>query len=145
MSKETMKFVREDGKKVYQNLKEELYLNHSGLKDKTDITEILKQFRDLQEPEIFQSLKDASPKTEEESNGRKLMLSFLAEIILLGKSPQIEDGILDIEASSIFSVGKTKIPFRKSKQALLKKSKKQDTEDIDKKEKPYYLSSINFI
>ncbi|MGB2691196.1 MAG: hypothetical protein WBB48_04370 [Thermodesulfobacteriota bacterium] len=142
MSKETMKFVREDGKKVYQNLKEELYLNHSGLKDKTDITEILKQFRDLQEPEIFQSLKDASPKTEEESNGRKLMLSFLAEIILLGKSPQIEDGILDIEASSIFSVGKTKIPFRKSKQALLKKSKKQDTEDIDKKREAI-LSKLN--
>ena len=142
MSKETIQFVREEGKKVYENLKKEFYLNHTGLKDKTDITEILKQFRDIFEPEIFLSLKDSTPKTEDESNGIKLMLSFLAEIILLSKSPQIEDGILDLEASSIFSTGKTKIPFRKSRAALLKKSKKQNTEDIEKKREAI-LSKLN--
>ncbi|MFA9409386.1 MAG: hypothetical protein ACERKJ_11225, partial [Candidatus Dadabacteria bacterium] len=104
MSKETIRFVRKEGKKVYQNLKEEFYLNHAGLKNKTDITGIFKQYRDLLEPEIFQSLKDAKSHTEEDQNGIKLMLSFLAQTTLLSKSPQIEDGILDIEASSMFSV-----------------------------------------
>lgn len=142
MSKETIRFIRKEGKKVYENLNKEFYLNHSGLKDKTDITEILKQFRDISEPEVFQSLRDCNTKTEDESNGIKLMLSFLAKIILLSKSPQIEDGILDLEASSIFSTGKTKIPFRKSRTALLKKSKKQDTEDIERKREDI-LSKLN--
>ena len=142
MSKETIRFVRKEGKKVYQNLKEEFYLNHAGLKNKTDITGIFKQYRDLLEPEIFQSLKDAKSHTEKDQNGIKLMLSFLAQTTLLSKSPQIEDGILDIEASSMFSVGKTKVPFRKSETALLKKSKKQDTEDIERKREAV-LSKLN--
>lgn len=142
MSKDTLRFVREEGKKVYEKLSEELYLNNSGLKNKTNITEIFKQFRDITEPEIYQTLKDYIPQTEDERSGIKLMLSFLAEIILLSKSPQIEDGILDLEASSIFNLGKTKIPFRKSGAALLKKSKKQDKEKIEK-EREAVLSKLN--
>ncbi|GJM16180.1 MAG: hypothetical protein DHS20C13_15070 [Thermodesulfobacteriota bacterium] len=129
----TIKLIREEGKKLYQSLNEELYLNHAGLKNKTALTQTLKSFRDLLEPEVFQSLLDAKPNTEEKSNGIKLIRAFLAETILISKSPQIEDSILDIEASSIFAVGKSKISFRKSKSALLTKSKKEETENIENK------------
>lgn len=142
MSKETIRFVREEGRKIYEKLKEEFYLNHTGLKNKSNITEIFKQFGDITETEIFQNLKNCSTQNQEENKSVKLMMSFLAEIILLSKSPQIEDGILDIEASSIFSIGKTKLPFRKSKSALLKKSKKQDKENIEK-EREAILSKLN--
>ncbi len=133
MSTETIRLVREEGQALYQALKSELYLNHSGQKSKTEITKILKSFRDLLEPEIFESLKSITSNTQEEGNGIRLMLEFLAETILLSKSSQIEDGILDLEASSIFTVGKTKVPFRASGKALLKKSKKQETQEIEEK------------
>jgi len=142
MCRNTIRLIREEGKTLYRNLKEEFYLNHAGLKNKTDLTEILKSCRDLLEPEVFQSLKNASLKTKEDRNGIKLMLSFLAETILLSKSSKIEDSILDIESTSIFNVGKSKIPFRKSKSALLTKSKKQDTEDIEKKREAI-LANLN--
>ena len=104
MSTETTRLIREEGQTLYRALRKEVYLNHSGQKSKTEITEIFKSFRDLLEPEIFQSLKNTTSNTPEEENGIKLMLGFLAEINLLGKSSQIEDGILDFEASSIFTV-----------------------------------------
>ena len=122
MSKETIRHIRAEGEKAQKALSRELYLNYAGLKNKTDLTGILKSFQDLLEPEVFFSLREARAASEEEKNGTKLMLSFLARTILLSKTSQITDGILDLEASSIFSVGKTKIPFRSSKAALLKKS-----------------------
>lgn len=133
MSAETIRVVREEGKTICEALRKELYLNYSGQKSKTEITEILKSCRDLVEPEVFQSLRDSTSNTQEEENGIKLMLGFLAEIILLGKSSQIEDGILDFEASSLFTVGKTKVPFRAYKKALLKKSKKQEVKEAQEK------------
>lgn len=133
MSTETTRLIREEGQTLYRALRKEVYLNHSGQKSKTEITEIFKSFRDLLEPEIFQSLKNTTSNTPEEENGIKLMLGFLAEINLLGKSSQIEDGILDFEASSIFTVGKTKVPFRAYKKALLNKSKKQEVKETQEK------------
>jgi len=142
MSKETIRHIRAEGEKAHKALSRELYLNYAGLKNKTDITGILKSFQDLLEPENFLSLKETRADTEEERNGIKLMSSFLAETILLSKTSQIRDGILDLEASSIFSVGKTKIPFRSSRAALLKKSKKQETQEILEKREAI-LSKLN--
>jgi hypothetical protein len=142
MSRENIRHIRAEGEKVHQSLKEELYLNHAGLKNKTDITAILKSYQDLLEPEVFFSLREAGADTEEEKNGIKLMLSFLAETILLSKTSQIRDSILYLEASSIFSVGKNKIPFRSSRAALLKKSKKQETREIQEKREAV-LSKLN--
>ena len=142
MSKETIRHIRAEGEKAQKALSRELYLNHAGLKNKTDITGILKSFQDLLEPEVFFSLREARADTQEEKNGIKLMLSFLAETILLSKTSQIRDGILDLEASSLFSVGKTKIPFRSSRAALLKKSKKQETQEIQEKREAI-LSKLN--
>jgi len=142
MSKETIRHIRAEGEKAQKALSRELYLNYAGLKNKTDLTGILKSFQDLLEPEVFFSLREARAASEEEKNGTKLMLSFLARTILLSKTSQITDGILDLEASSIFSVGKTKIPFRSSKAALLKKSKKQETQEIQEK-RDDVLSKLN--
>lgn len=142
MCKDTIRLIREEGKAVFRNLEREIYLNHAGLKNKTEINEILTSHRELLETEIFQSLKDATPNAEENKNGIKLILSFLADIILLNKSSKLEDHILDIEASAKFSVGKTTIPFRKSRQALLTKSKIQDLEDIEEK-RTAILSKLN--
>jgi len=133
MCRDTLKLIREEGKSIHNKLSRELYLNRAGLKNKTELTEIFKSCGDLLEPEILQSIKDANPESEEERNGLNLSSSFLAQTILLGKSPQIEDGILEIEASSAFNVAKSKVPFRKYKSALLKKSKKEETEDIIEK------------
>lgn len=142
MCRDTIRLVREEGKTVFRNLAREIYLNHSGLKSKTEINEILKSYRDLSEKEVFLSLKDSTLNTEEEKNGAKLILSFLADIIVLNKSSKLEDNILEIEASAKFSLGKTTIPFRKSRQALLKRSKTQDTEDIEEK-RAAILSKLN--
>ena len=133
MSRDTLKLITEEGKSIYSKLSREFYLNRAGLKNKTELTDIFKSCGDLLEPEIFQSIKDANPESEEEGNVLKLSSSFLAQAIILGKSPQIEDGILEIEASSTFNVAKSKVPFRKYKSALLKKSKKEETEDIIEK------------
>ena len=133
MSGETIRYIRAEGEKVHKALSRELYLNYAGLKDKTDFTGIFKSHTDLLEPEVFSSLTETKAAKEEDKNGIKLMLSFMAEIILLGKTSQLKDHILDLEASSIFSIGKTKIPFRSSKAALLTKSKKQEIEGIENK------------
>jgi len=133
MCRDKLRLIREEGKSIYSKISRELYLNRAGLKNKTELTYILKTCGDLLEPEILQSIMEANPKNEEERNGLTLSSSFLAETILLGKSPQIEDGILEIEASSTFNVAKSKVPFRKFKSALLKKSKKEETEDIIEK------------
>ncbi len=142
MSTETIRHVRKEGSKAHEALSREFYLNYAGLKNKTDITGILKSFQDLLEPEVFVSLKETKAGDEEEKNGIKLMLSFLAETLLLSKTSQIRDGVLEIEASSIFSAGKTKVPFRTSASALLKKSKKQETREIQEKREAV-LSKLN--
>lgn len=142
MCEEAVKQIREEGIKVYQSLKRELYLNHAGLKNKTNITEILKSYRELLEPEIFLSIRDYTGTNDGDENGRELLLSFQADTMLLGKSPQIEDGILEIEASSIISSGKPEIPFRKYRSALLKKTKKHETEEILENSAPI-LSKLN--
>ncbi len=142
MSRETIRHIRAEGEKAYEALSKELYLNYAGLKNKTDITGILKSFQDLLEPEVFSSLREAKTDVEEEKNGIQLMLSFLSETILLSKTSQIRDSILYLEASSIFSLGKTKIPFRSSRAALLKKSKKQETQEIQERREAI-LSKLN--
>lgn len=139
MSKEVIQMVRKEGKKVYRDLNRELYLNKAGLKNKTDITEIFKSNRDLLETEIIHSLRDSTETDIEDKKSTQLILSFLSEAILLSNSSQIEDGILDIEASSIFSIGESRVPFRKYRSALLKKSKKQEFEDINKKREAILL------
>ena len=133
MSTETRKYIREQSESVYQALYKELYLNCAGFKNKTEITEILKSYRDLLEPEILLSLREAKTDNDEGNNSSNLLASFLAEIILLSKTSQLNDAILDMEASSNFKVGKSKIPFRSSKSALLKMSKKAQVEEITTK------------
>lgn len=142
MSRETIRYIREEGQKVHQTLDREFYLNFAGLKSKTDITGILKPYQNLLEPEIFLSLRETRVHNEEDKNGINLLLSFLAKIILLSKTSQLKDSILDIEASSIFSIDKTKIPFRSSKAALLTKSKKQEIQEIENK-RGAILSKLN--
>ena len=142
MSTDAIRLVRDEGKTICQALRKEFYLNFSGKKTKTEFKEIFKPQRDLLETEIFESLKDAMHNNEEDRVGAKLMHSFLAQTILLSKSPQIEDGILEIESSSRFTVGKTRVPFRASRKALLSKSKGSEIKDIHEK-RGAILSKLN--
>lgn len=142
MCRDALRLIREEGKSIHGKLSRELYLNRSGLKNKTELYEIFKSCRDLLEPEILQSILEANPDSEEKKYGLRLSSSFLTQTILLGKSPQIEDGILEIEASSAFNVAKSKVPFRRYTSALLKKSKKEETKDILEK-KDAILEKLN--
>ena len=142
MSTEATRLVRDEGKAICQALRDEFYLNHSGQKSKTEITEILKTKRDLLEPEVFESIKEISSINDQDRTGKDLMLSFLAETVLLSKSSQVEEGILELESSSRFTIGKTKVPFRASKKALLTKSKEREIKEVEEKRESI-LSRLN--
>lgn len=142
MSTEAIRLVRDEGKTICQAIRGEFYLNYSGQKKKSEITEIIKSKRDLLEPEFFESVKEASSNNEEDRSSTKLIQGFLAQTILLSKYSHIEDGIIEVEASSRFTVGKTKVPFRASRKALLTKSKGSEVKEINEK-RDAILSKLN--
>ncbi len=130
MSTEAIRLVRKEGKDVCQALRKEFYLNFSGQKSKTKIKEIFKSSRDLIEPEVFQSLREDTSEAAQDANGTRLMAAFVAGAILLSKSAQIVDNLLEAQASSEFTIDKTRVPFRESIKLFLTKSKERQAKKI---------------
>ncbi|MEM7009460.1 MAG: hypothetical protein AAF462_10040, partial [Thermodesulfobacteriota bacterium] len=142
MSKEVLELVRTQGNSAFRSITKELYLNHSGQKNKTDISNILKPYPDLLEHEILQVLMDSKFSSTQEESGNKNMLSLVANLIVLGQSSKIQDAVFESEASSYFKLGHTRVNFRAIPKALLRKSKDNEIKEI-KEKKGAIISKLN--
>ncbi len=142
MSGDTVRFIRSEGVRLLTDLNRELWLNLTGRKTGTRTADIYGSRRELLEPGLYLSYRGPAGGDEEERARHRLISSFLAGTLLEGKSSDITDRILALEAGAEFRAGGKNLTLRSAKAALLSEPKKQKRDEIATGD-PEVLSGLN--
>lgn len=130
MNADTVRFIRSEGAGLLTDLNRELFLNLTGRKTETRITEIYRSRREFLEPELFLSRGEAASGGEEERARHGLISSFLAGAFLEGKAAVQTDRILALESGAEFRAGGRSLTLRSAKAALISEPKNVKREEI---------------
>src|ERR1700756_4473075 len=139
MSRDTILEIRKDGEGFLKALNEEIYRNLAGLKKGSNLKAIYEAHPTLGDPGVFFSVKDISPKDEEEQKGLKLILSFLARSVVEGKTAKLRDEILAIETRDEIVLDYKTIPYRAALAEIKREPNRTRREEIDKKRREIVL------
>jgi hypothetical protein len=130
LNEDTVRFIRSEGARLLTEINRELWLNLTGRKAETRFREIYGSRRDLLEPELFLSLSGPETGGEEEERARRSLLSsFLAWVFLGGKSSDIADRVLALEAGGEFRAGGKSLTLRSAKAEILSEPRKDKREE----------------
>jgi hypothetical protein len=130
LNADTIRFIRSEGVGLLTDLNRELFLNFSGRKIETRITDIYGSRREFLEPELYLSYTEPASGDEEDRARHRLISSFLAGAFLGGKSSGPTDRILALEAGLQFRAGGRSLTIRSAKAALLSEPKKHKRDEI---------------
>ncbi|MGH7849214.1 MAG: hypothetical protein ACREOP_02840, partial [Thermodesulfobacteriota bacterium] len=130
MNADTVRFIRSEGVRLLTDLNRELFLNFSGRKIETRITDIYGSRREFLEPELYLSYTEPASGDEEDRARHRLISSFLAGAFLGGKSSGPTDRILALEAGLQFRAGGRSLTIRSAKAALFSEPKKHKRDEI---------------
>jgi hypothetical protein len=139
MSRDTILEIRKDGEGFLKALNQELYRNLAGLKEKANLKAIYKAHPIFGDPDVFLSVKEISPKDEEEEKGLKLILGLLARSAIESKMAILRDEILKTEAGDEIRVDYKTIPYRSALAEIKREAKRMRREDIDRKRRETVL------
>jgi hypothetical protein len=132
LNADTVRFVRSEGEGLLRELRWELWLNLTGRKTGSRTKDAYGSRRDLLESELFISLSGSETGGGDEIARKRLLSSFLAGAFLGGKSSDITDRMLALEAGGEFRAGGKSLTLRSAKAEMLsepKRDKRQEIED----------------
>jgi hypothetical protein len=139
MARDTILEIRKDGEQFLKSLNQEIYRNLAGLKKGSNLKAIYEAHPTLGDPSVFFSVKDISPKDEEEEKGLKLILSLLARSVIEGKTAKLRDEILAIETRDEIVLDYKTIPYRAALAEIKREPKRTRREEIEKKRREIVL------
>ncbi len=130
MNENTVRSVRSAGEKLLNELYGELFMNLAGRKTGTGVTGIYNSRRELLEPDLFLSCREAGDGGEEQVRFG-LISSFLAGAFLGGRSAELTDRILALEAGEEFRAGGRRMTVRTLRAAAMTEPKKDKRREIE--------------
>ncbi|HSE84420.1 MAG TPA: hypothetical protein VLB01_07730 [Thermodesulfobacteriota bacterium] len=139
MGNDVIHDIGKEGERFLKAINRELYENLAGLKKASDLREIYKSHSSLVDPALFYSVKDLSPKDNEEEIGLRLILNFLARSVIGGKTARVKDEILTAELREAIRINGKAIPYRSTPAEIKREPKRIIREEIDKKRREKLL------
>ncbi|MFI5322914.1 MAG: hypothetical protein ACHQ6U_05155 [Thermodesulfobacteriota bacterium] len=129
MSGDTASFIRSEGERLMKPLSRELFMNLTGKKTKSNISEIYNARREFLEPDLFTSFTESVD--EEEIRGWRQISSFLADTFLGGNTSALADRIITLEASDEFLAAGKNTTIRSMKARIMSEPKKDRRDEIE--------------
>jgi hypothetical protein len=127
---DTVGIIRSEGERLLKAVRKELFMNLSGTKARSDITGIYADHRELLEPGLFKSFTESG--SGEETRGKRLLSSFLADCFLGGNNSTIRDRILTLEAGGEFTAAGKNITIRTMNAWIISEPKKDKRDEIER-------------
>ncbi len=94
----------------------------------------------MEDPSVFLSVKNITPRDEEEKNSLSLIRSFLVRSVLGSKIRDLTDKVREIEAKAEITLEETKIPYRAAWSEIKREGRRSRREEIDRKRRDIVLN-----